>query len=40
MIEFGGLLGTAPVMSVNSNSSAVFIKHGGQIPAPVHGFKN
>ena len=40
MIEFGGLLGTAPVMSVNHNSSADFIKRGGQIPAPVHSFKN
>ena len=40
MIEFGGLLGTAPVMRVNSNSSADFIKRGGQIPAPVHSFKN
>lgn len=30
MIEFGGLLGTAPVMRVNSNSSADFIKRGGR----------
>ena len=40
MIEFGGLLGTAPVMSVNKNSSAAFIARGGQIPAPIHSFKN
>ena len=40
MIEFGGLLGTAPVMKVNGASSADFIARGGQIPAPIHSFKN
>ncbi|MBR8464900.1 PFL family protein [Campylobacter sp. faydin G-140] len=40
MIEFGGLLGRAPVMSVNKNLSADFIARGGQIPAPIHSFKN
>ena len=40
MIEFGGLLGTAPVMKVNQASSAAFIARGGQIPAPIHSFKN
>lgn len=40
MIEFGGLLGTAPVMKVNQASSADFIARGGQIPAPIHSFKN
>ncbi|MDA3054613.1 MULTISPECIES: PFL family protein [unclassified Campylobacter] len=40
MIEFGGLLGSAPVMSVNSASSAEFIARGGQIPAPIHSFRN
>lgn len=40
MIEFGGLLGTAPVMPVNKASSADFIARGGQIPAPIHSFKN
>ena len=40
MIEFGGLLGTAPVMRVNKASSADFIARGGQIPAPIHSFKN
>ena len=40
MIEFGGLLGTAPVMRVNKASSVDFINRGGQIPAPIHSFKN
>ena len=39
-LEFGGLLGSAPVMSVNKNSSVDFIARGGQIPAPIHSFKN
>lgn len=39
-LEFGGLLGSALVMSVNKNSSADFIARGGQIPAPIHSFKN
>lgn len=40
MIEFGGLLGSAPVMKVNPNSSEAFIARGGRIPAPIHSFKN
>ncbi|UPH48123.1 PFL family protein [Listeria innocua] len=40
MVEFGGLLGTAPVMPVNGKSSASFIARGGRIPAPIHSFKN
>lgn len=40
MVEFGGLLGTAPVMKVNKYSSAKFIQRGGRIPAPIHSFKN
>ena len=40
MVEFGGLLGRAPVMKVNKNSSADFINRGGKIPAPIHSFKN
>lgn len=40
MVEFGGLLGRAPVMKVNENSSELFIQRGGRIPAPVHSFKN
>ena len=39
-IEFGGLLGTAPVMKVNPAKSADFIQRGGRIPAPIHSFKN
>jgi uncharacterized protein (UPF0210 family) len=38
--EFGGLLGGAPVMSVNKASSAAFIERGGRIPAPLHSFRN
>ena len=40
MVEFGGLLGRAPVMAVNPNSSEAFISRGGRIPAPIHSFKN
>ncbi|MEA4828008.1 DUF711 family protein [Clostridium sp. JNZ J1-5] len=40
MVEFGGLLGRAPIMSVSKFSSADFIRRGGQIPAPIHSFKN
>ncbi|MBE6066480.1 MAG: PFL family protein [Clostridium lundense] len=40
MVEFGGLLGRAPVMQVSKFSSSDFIKRGGQIPAPIHSFKN
>lgn len=39
-VEFGGLLGHAPVMAVNEKSSADFIARGGRIPAPIHSFKN
>ena len=39
-VEFGGLLGHAPVMAVNSSSSAEMINRGGLIPAPIHSFKN
>lgn len=39
-VEFGGLLGSAPVMKVNSFSSKLFIDRGGRIPAPVHSMKN
>lgn len=38
--EFGGLLGTAPIMAVSKFSSDDFIQRGGRIPAPVHSFKN
>ena len=40
LVEFGGLLGTAPVMPVNKYSSSLFIERGGRIPAPIHSFKN
>lgn len=39
-VEFGGLLGTAPVMPVNQYSSEALINRGGRIPAPIHSFKN
>ena len=40
MAEFGGLLGSAPIMKVNEYSCEAFIARGGRIPAPVHSFKN
>ena len=39
-IEWGGLLGKAPIMPVNSFSSQRFVDRRGRIPAPVHSFKN
>ena len=39
-VEFGGLLGYAPIMPVNSFSCEAFINRGGRIPAPIHSFKN
>ncbi len=39
-VEFGGLLGYAPIMPVNSFDCSAFINRGGRIPAPVHSFKN
>ena len=40
VVEFGGLLGSAPVMPVNAFSSADFIHRGGYIPAPIHSLRN
>lgn len=40
MVEFGGLLGYAPIMPVNSFSCEAFVNRGGRIPAPIHSFKN
>ena len=40
MVEFGGLLGYAPVMPVNKFSCDAFVNRGGRIPAPIHSFKN
>ena len=39
-VEFGGLLGHAPVMPVNRFGCADFIGREGRIPAPIHSFKN
>lgn len=39
-VEFGGLLGYAPIMSVNGADCSDFINRGGRIPAPIHSFKN
>lgn len=39
-VEFGGLLGYAPIMPVNTFSSQRFVNRGGRIPAPIHSFKN
>ena len=39
-VEFGGLLGTAPIMSLSKYSPARFIARGGRIPAPIHSLKN
>ncbi|MGH9944019.1 MAG: PFL family protein [Pyrinomonadaceae bacterium] len=40
LVEFGGLLGTAPIMPVNQFSAADFIRRGGRIPAPIHSLRN
>jgi uncharacterized protein (UPF0210 family) len=40
MVEFGGLLGAAPIMPVNRFSSDQFIRRGGRIPAPVQSLRN
>ncbi len=40
VVEFGGLLGTGPVMNVNPWSSEEFIARGGRIPAPIHSLRN
>ena len=39
-IDYGGLLGRAPIMDVNRYSPAKFINRGGRIPAPIHSLKN
>lgn len=39
-LEFGGLLGSGPVMKVSTKSPAKFINRGGKIPAPLHSLKN
>ena len=39
-LEFGGLLGSGPVMALNTYSPAKFINRGGHIPAPIQSLKN
>ena len=39
-VEFGGLLGYAPIMPLNKYSSEDFINRGGRIPAPIHSLRN
>ncbi len=39
-VEFGGLLGHAPIMPVNKFDCSAFVDRGGRIPAPIHSFKN
>lgn len=39
-VEFGGLLGYAPIMPVNTFNCSRFVDRGGRIPAPIHSFKN
>ena len=39
-VEFGGLLGRAPIMPVHTLSSAAFIRRGGRIPAPIQALNN
>ncbi len=40
VVEFGGLLGYAPIIPVNNYSCKAFIERGGRIPPPIHSFKN
>ena len=40
VVEFGGLLGRAPVMPAHEGSSEIFVRRAGHIPSPVHGFRN
>ena len=39
-IDFGGLLGSAPIMPLREGSAKEFIARGGRIPAPLHSLKN
>ena len=40
MVEFGGLLGRAPIIPVRELSSVEFVNRGGRIPAPLHSLRN
>ena len=39
-INYGGLLGAAPIMTLNTRSPEKFIMRGGRVPAPIHSLKN
>ena len=39
-VDFGGLLGSAPIMPLHEGSAREFIARGGRIPAPLHSLKN
>ncbi|MDO5437160.1 MAG: DUF711 family protein, partial [bacterium] len=39
-VKFGGLLGEAPIMKMNSADSSVFVNRLGRIPAPIHSLNN
>ena len=39
-LEFGGLLGSAPIMAVNTHAGTVFAHRGGRFPAPINSLKN
>ena len=39
-VDFGGLLGSAPVIPLHGGSASEFITRGGRIPAPLHSLKN
>ena len=40
IVNFGGLLGYAPVIKLTKASPAIFVNRGGRIPAPIHSLKN
>ena len=40
IVEFGGLLGSGPVMNINPYDSGGFVGRGGRIPAPIHSLRN
>lgn len=39
-VSFGGLLGEAPVMPINQHAGTIFVRRGGQFPAPINSLKN
>ncbi len=40
VLDFGGLLGSGPVMDINQENNSVFVNRGGRIPAPLQALKN